>query len=122
VYKRQNKNTGKKDRAYSKYQDSLVGCFLSKRLPKTNLFTAKIKPEITTKLKSIFSNNMNCFTPYSYQPFQSELIVVEIYSPLTFSTAKKASCGISTEPICFIRFLPAFCFSSNFRFLEISPP
>lgn len=39
-----------------------------------------------------------------------------------FSTAIKASCGTSTEPTCFIRFLPAFCFSSNLRLREMSPP
>ena len=39
-----------------------------------------------------------------------------------FSTAMKASCGISTLPIDFIRFLPSFCFSSSLRLREISPP
>ena len=34
----------------------------------------------------------------------------------------KASCGIDTVPICFIRFLPAFCFSSSLRFRLTSPP
>jgi hypothetical protein len=43
-------------------------------------------------------------------------------SPLTFNTARNASCGISTRPTRFIRFLPAFCFSSNLRLREISPP
>jgi len=28
----------------------------------------------------------------------------------TLSTARKASCGISTRPTCFMRFLPSFCF------------
>ena len=37
-------------------------------------------------------------------------------------TAMKASCGTSTEPTIFIRFLPAFCFSSSFRFRDTSPP
>ena len=40
----------------------------------------------------------------------------------TLSTAKKADCGISTLPTCFMRFLPAFCLSSNFRLRETSPP
>ena len=31
------------------------------------------------------------------------------------STARNASCGTSTPPTCFIRFLPSFCFSSSFR-------
>ena len=39
-----------------------------------------------------------------------------------FSTARKASCGISTEPTCFIRFLPSFCFSRSLRFRLMSPP
>src|SRR5690606_2999460 len=50
---------------------------------------------------------------------------VRSYEPLSFptwSTARKASCGISTEPTCFIRFLPSFCFSSNLRLRELSPP
>ena len=38
------------------------------------------------------------------------------------STARNASCGTSTMPTCFIRFLPAFCFSSSFRLREMSPP
>jgi hypothetical protein len=38
------------------------------------------------------------------------------------STARNASCGTSTEPTCFIRFLPAFCFSSSFRLRVMSPP
>src|SRR5260364_456491 len=39
-----------------------------------------------------------------------------LYLSSTCKTAKKASWGISTRPTCFIRFLPAFCFSSNFFF------
>ena len=38
------------------------------------------------------------------------------------STARNASCGTSTAPTCFIRFLPAFCFSSSLRLREMSPP
>ena len=38
------------------------------------------------------------------------------------STARNASCGTSTAPTCFIRFLPSFCFSSSFRLREMSPP
>ncbi len=37
-------------------------------------------------------------------------------------TARKASCGTSTAPTCFIRRLPAFCFSRSFRLREMSPP
>ena len=39
-----------------------------------------------------------------------------------FSTATKASCGMLTWPISFIRFLPSFCFSSSLRLRLISPP
>ena len=39
-----------------------------------------------------------------------------------FSTARNASCGTSTPPTFFIRFLPFFCFSSSFRFRVMSPP
>ena len=37
-------------------------------------------------------------------------------------TARNASCGMSTFPSLFIRFLPADCFSNNFIFLVTSPP
>src|SRR6185312_14622346 len=40
----------------------------------------------------------------------------------TFNTARKASWGISTRPTCFMRFLPSFCFSSNFFLRLTSPP
>ena len=43
-------------------------------------------------------------------------------SSSSFSTLINAFCGISTFPIWRIRFFPSFCFSSNFFFLEISPP
>ena len=36
--------------------------------------------------------------------------------------ARKASCGMSTEPTDFMRFLPSFCFSSSLRLREMSPP
>src|SRR5262249_34993438 len=40
----------------------------------------------------------------------------------TCNTARKASCGISTLPSCFIRFLPSFCFSRSLRLRLTSPP
>ena len=44
------------------------------------------------------------------------------YSSSIDKTDKKASCGTSTDPMAFIRFLPAFCFSRSLRFREMSPP
>ena len=44
------------------------------------------------------------------------------HSSSTLRTAMKASCGISTVPNCFMRFLPSFCFSRSLRLREISPP
>src|SRR6516162_7530788 len=40
----------------------------------------------------------------------------------TLSTARKASCGISTRPTRFMRFLPSFCFSKSLRLRVMSPP
>ena len=39
-----------------------------------------------------------------------------------FSTWMNASCGMLTDPKDFMRFLPSFCFSSNLRLREMSPP
>ena len=46
------------------------------------------------------------------------------FSPLGAldSAAMKASCGTSTRPTIFIRFLPSFCFSSSLRLRVMSPP
>ena len=40
----------------------------------------------------------------------------------SLSTAINASCGTSTVPKWRMRFLPSFCFSSNFFFRVTSPP
>ena len=47
---------------------------------------------------------------------------LRFYSSSNFNTDRKASCGTSTFPSWRIFFLPSFCFSRSFFFLEISPP
>ena len=54
--------------------------------------------------------------------FEGTDLVVLSPRRLPCNTARKASCGISTEPTCFIRFFPSFCFSNSLRLREISPP
>ena len=44
------------------------------------------------------------------------------YSSPNSRTARKASCGTSTRPTCFIRFLPSFCLASSFFLRVMSPP
>ena len=45
------------------------------------------------------------------------------YSPLSErSTATKASWGMFTLPMVFMRFFPSFCFSRSLRLREMSPP
>lgn len=59
---------------------------------------------------------------YSFLNDRRSLWKISAYFCSDFSTARKAVCGISTFPTVFILFLPAFCFSSSFLFLVISPP
>jgi len=54
--------------------------------------------------------------------YRSQLHRYSLSSVPTFSTARKASCGISTRPTRFMRFLPSFCFSSSLRLRVMSPP
>ncbi len=44
------------------------------------------------------------------------------FSAPVSSTARNAFCGISTEPIDFIRFLPSFCLAHSLRLRVMSPP
>ena len=44
------------------------------------------------------------------------------FSSPSSSTARKASCGTSIRPTCFIRCLPFFCCSSSLRLRLMSPP
>ncbi len=48
--------------------------------------------------------------------------VGRVWAQSTPSTARKASCGMSTRPTRFIRRLPSFCFSSSLRLRVMSPP
>ena len=52
---------------------------------------------------------------------QGRKIKIHLSRP-TCRMAMKAACGIATEPNCFMRFLPAFCFSSSLRLRVTSPP
>src|SRR5207237_907111 len=52
-----------------------------------------------------------------YEEYQREIHLLS-----TCSMARNASWGISTVPTCFMRFFPAFCFSSNFLLRLTSPP
>jgi hypothetical protein len=45
-----------------------------------------------------------------------------IHIPYALRTSMKACCGMCTEPMDFIRFLPSFCFSRSLRLRVISPP
>ena len=53
---------------------------------------------------------------------QDEQYQREIHLLSTCRMARNASWGISTVPTCFMRFFPAFCFSSNFLLRLTSPP
>ncbi len=52
----------------------------------------------------------------------SSAVGVAVIAQSTWSTARNASCGISTLPTCFMRFFPSFCFSRSLRLREMSPP
>ena len=54
------------------------------------------------------------------EPFMA--ICPVAYSSSIERMARNASCGTSISPICFMRFLPSFCFSSSFFFRLTSPP
>ena len=76
-------------------------------------------------LHRLFESDVMC------SKFISLKIILEIgrreampvdHHSFTFNTARKASCGISTRPTRFMRFLPSFCFSRSLRLREMSPP
>src|SRR3569833_2086219 len=65
--------------------------------------------------------SINQMTPHTTSAI-TIIAAKSIYFFPACSTAMKASCGISTVPSCFMRFLPAFCFSNNLRLRDTSPP
>ena len=57
------------------------------------------------------------------RPFGPYVLLAGLRSPgWVDSAATKASCGTSTRPMVFIRFLPSFCLSSSLRLRVMSPP
>src|SRR5690554_605794 len=50
------------------------------------------------------------------------LLYYFFFSTSPESAAMNASCGTSTRPTIFMRFLPSFCFSSSLRLRVMSPP
>src|SRR5437868_6875279 len=67
-------------------------------------------PRLSAALPPVRASSPDYFLPLS------------VDSPPVDSAATKASCGTSTRPMVFIRFLPSFCFSSSLRLREMSPP
>ncbi len=63
-----------------------------------------------------------CVGGESRQDHRSDRTHDGLHQSCTCKMARKASWGTSTEPICFMRFLPAFCFSRSLRFRVMSPP
>ena len=61
-------------------------------------------------------------TPGGQHQHQQHDGKIDVHQESTFNTARNAACGTSTLPTCFIRFLPAFCFSSSFFLRVTSPP
>lgn len=45
-----------------------------------------------------------------------------IYSAPVSRMAMKALCGMSTEPMLFMRFFPSFCLAHSLRLRVMSPP
>jgi len=92
---------------------------------------ALVRAQLSNNSRFTFVTCINCRGGPQWPPVcESEttgghggppLQLMQVYS-LTFKTARKASCGISTRPTFFIRFLPSFCFSSSLRLRVMSPP
>ena len=81
-----------------------------------------VPPDVAARISSFaafFSSNGS-----SSQSKSSLRAVLSTYlhQSSTFRMAMNASCGTSTLPMFFMRFLPAFCFSSSLRLRLMSPP
>src|SRR5690606_34225071 len=102
-------NTGQKSYAHviMKFSLSLPRVCLCLKTSLSNNHTKKKTSVAGTRIK-LKSKSMGLY-PQSY--YLS-----------TFNTARNASCGISTLPTCFMRFLPSFCLDNSFFLRETSPP
>jgi hypothetical protein len=80
--------------------------------------------------QNVHSNEQMRASPSGASPFPQRSQTSRISSAMAYRfagsfrlrTARNASCGTSTPPTFFMRFLPFFCFSSSLRFRETSPP
>ena len=85
-----------------------------------------IRVEIAISATSHAERHMN--VDFEHQPsvFWAARILSFVSRSLPASpvdrAAMNASCGTSTCPSIFMRFLPAFCFSNSLRLREMSPP
>ncbi len=81
---------------------------------------------LAPRLQAAWGNFLARFARYRgliAPAYPESVLILQANQSLSIdSTARKASCGISTLPTAFIRFLPSFCFSSSLRLREMSPP
>ena len=99
------------------------------KIQKMPVMTVKIK-RISAKFMALNGFVLPCPIAFLFVYRNSQtssaltpsFLSIAYYFSSTSKIARKASCGISTLPTCFIRFLPAFCFSSSLRLRVMSPP
>ena len=88
---------------------------------KYKVFDKELSLIIDERLKENAKIILNNLPDYFYKVLIF-LFLNSYYSSSIESTDKNASCGTSTLPTIFILFLPSFCFSNSFLFLDTSPP